>query len=252
MSLACTEIYRQLPMTNCGECGEPACLAFIVKLASKKTSLESCPYVPGEIKESYNRSFSLPNRPISIGVGVNSLELANQNILFRHEEAFHHPVGIAVEMDASLSADEIVAYVEEIRKLRFQRGMLRVGVDLIAIRDAGSCSIKHFVKTVTEVSSMSRIPLILMSDDSAVLEAGLEVCANRRPLIHAATKDNYGEMVVLAKRYNCPLAVAGAGLEELAPIAREIRAMGVEDLVLDPMVQDTMNMFGCIPAARLN
>lgn len=37
------EIYKQLPGTNCRECGEPTCYNFALKLATGQMPLESCP-----------------------------------------------------------------------------------------------------------------------------------------------------------------------------------------------------------------
>ncbi|MBX6423969.1 (Fe-S)-binding protein [Thermosulfurimonas sp. F29] len=36
-------IYRYLPRTNCGRCGEPSCLAFAAKLSSGEAELKDCP-----------------------------------------------------------------------------------------------------------------------------------------------------------------------------------------------------------------
>ena len=36
------EIYRHLPQTNCGECGEPTCLAFAAKLSTGEGDLARC------------------------------------------------------------------------------------------------------------------------------------------------------------------------------------------------------------------
>ena len=53
--------------------------------------------------------------------------------------------------------------------------------------------------------------LILMSDSPDVLAAGLKVCADRKPLIYAATKENADKVAELAKTNSCPVAVKGPG-----------------------------------------
>ena len=40
MALTGLEIYKQLPKTNCRDCGVPTCLAFAMKIATKQISLE--------------------------------------------------------------------------------------------------------------------------------------------------------------------------------------------------------------------
>src|SRR3972149_4556245 len=67
----------------------------------------------------------------------------------------------------------------------------------------------------------------------------LEKVAPRRPLIYAATRDNWEAMAELALKYRCPLAVAEpSGLEALAGQVEKISQKGVEDIVLDPGARD--------------
>lgn len=40
--LKALDIYRLLPGTNCRQCGEPACLAFSVKLVAQETEITKC------------------------------------------------------------------------------------------------------------------------------------------------------------------------------------------------------------------
>jgi len=37
------EIYKLLPQTNCGQCGQPTCFTFALKLAAAQVHLEDCP-----------------------------------------------------------------------------------------------------------------------------------------------------------------------------------------------------------------
>jgi acetyl-CoA decarbonylase/synthase complex subunit gamma len=56
-----------------------------------------------------------------------------------------------------------------------------------------------------------------------------------RPLIYAATKDNWKDMAELALMYDCPLAVfAPNDLKLLRSLTKTLVAYGVKDLVLDP------------------
>jgi len=45
-----TEILKHLPKTNCGECREPTCLVFALRLAEGAKSLENCPVLKDEPK----------------------------------------------------------------------------------------------------------------------------------------------------------------------------------------------------------
>jgi hypothetical protein len=46
------EIYKKLPGTNCGECGESTCMAFALKVQSAQCKISGCPYVKIEDNES--------------------------------------------------------------------------------------------------------------------------------------------------------------------------------------------------------
>ncbi len=43
MALTGLQIFKLLPNTNCKKCGQPTCLAFAMKLAAGKESLDKCP-----------------------------------------------------------------------------------------------------------------------------------------------------------------------------------------------------------------
>ncbi len=47
------EIYKKLPGTNCGECGESTCMAFALKVQSAQCKISGCPYVKKEDNESF-------------------------------------------------------------------------------------------------------------------------------------------------------------------------------------------------------
>jgi acetyl-CoA decarbonylase/synthase complex subunit gamma len=82
---------------------------------------------------------------------------------------------------------------------------------------------------------MTAYPLILCSFDPAVIEAGLSHVKDRKPLIYAATKDNWKQMADIALKYECPLALfAPNDIPLLRSMVRTVLDYGVSDLVLDP------------------
>jgi len=94
------------------------------------------------------------------------------------------------------------------------------------------------------------LPLILCTFKSNVAEAGLMAAPKARPLLYAATMDNWKELAELALMYNCPLVVSAPNdLSMLASLAKTLLAYGVQDLVLDPGtfanegLADTLNNF---------
>ncbi|MHA1169274.1 MAG: acetyl-CoA decarbonylase/synthase complex subunit gamma, partial [Candidatus Hodarchaeales archaeon] len=68
-----------------------------------------------------------------------------------------------------------------------------------------------------------------------IIKAGLEVEAENRPLIYAATVDNWKEMADLASSNKVPLVLtSGSGdLQEILSLANTIREAGI-DIVIDP------------------
>jgi hypothetical protein len=42
-------IYKKLPKTNCGRCGEATCMAFALKVKNNQAALSDCPFAAGEI-----------------------------------------------------------------------------------------------------------------------------------------------------------------------------------------------------------
>ncbi len=232
MALSGLEIYKLLPRTNCGECGPPTCLAFAMQLAQKKTSLDKCPYVSDEAKAALEGASAPPIKLVKIGAGENELEIGNETVMFRHEESFHHPCGLAVTITDELEGEALNKKIEEINNLWFDRVGQMIGVELIAIKDT-SKDAQKYADVVKEVADKSRQTPVLMSFDPSIIEAALEVSSSKKPLIYAANGENFAEMAKLAKKSNVPLAVCGEGIDEVAELTPKIKNLGVDDLVLD-------------------
>ncbi len=67
------------------------------------------------------------------------------------------------------------------------------------------------------------------------MRKGLEAASAGRPLIYAATKDNWREMAELALQHGCPLAASSPqDLDTLKSLTHTLEAYGVEDIVMDP------------------
>ncbi|MGQ9629270.1 MAG: acetyl-CoA decarbonylase/synthase complex subunit gamma [bacterium] len=237
MPLTGLDIFKLLPKTNCGECGSPTCLAFAMRLAGKKASLEECPYVSDEAKEKLGAASAPPIRLVTIGTGDNKLEIGNETVMYRHEATFYHPTGIAVAVEDNLSPEEIEERVRKINKLRFERVGQTLSVNLVAVRDTDGDA-GRFAQAVKLVGEKTDLPLILLSLSPEAMEEALKVCAQGRPLIYAANRENCQKMVDLAKKYSCPLAVLGNGLEEAASLTEAANSAGVKDLVIDPGSRD--------------
>ncbi len=229
MGLTGLDIFKQLPKTNCGDCGVPTCLAFAMKLAQKQASLDQCPHVTEDAKTALDGASAPPIKLVTIGDGERKLAIGNETVLFRHEETFHHPTGIAVLVDDSLVEEELAARVAAVGEVNFERVGQTLRLDAVALQGEGDA----FVKAAQVAAEKSAVPLILMNEDPTVMGKALEACGGKKPLIHAATGENVEAMAALTKKYSCPLVAKGGDLSSLAEVSEKAQAAGATDLVLD-------------------
>ncbi len=244
MALSGLDIYKLLPKTNCKKCGSPTCLAFAMRLATKKASIDECPDISDEARRMLDQAARPPIALITIGMGERKVEVGGETVLFRHEKTFYHKTAIAISVEDSLKDSALINRVKEIDSLSFERVGQVVRLDLIAIKNS-SKDPARFAKVVKDISAVSQMGLILISEEPASIEEALKVCFDRRPLIHSATNDNWKKMIDIAKRFQVPLVVAANGLEGLDGLVREILKIGFEEIVLDPgqmSISDGLNL----------
>ncbi len=250
MALTGLDIYKQLPKTNCGECGLPTCLAFAMQLAAKKTSLDKCPHVTEEGRAALEGASAPPIRLVTIGTGEKKVGVGNETVLFRHEETFYHPTGIAITVNDDLEGDDLEKRIGAIQSLQFERVGQRIEINLVAIRQGDNSSAARYAEVVKKVMAKLDLPPILMSSSPESLEEALKVCAEMKPLIYAADSNNYEAVAKLAKDHSCPLTVKGNGLEELSSLTEKISSSGIQDLVLDSGRRDMVSTLSDLTQIR--
>ena len=108
MALTGLEIYKQLPKTNCKECGFPTCLAFAMKMAAGQVPLEKCTEVTEEAKAALESASRPPIQLVTIGTDQCEIKIGNETQLYRHEERFHRPAAVAVRVSDALGEDDFV------------------------------------------------------------------------------------------------------------------------------------------------
>jgi acetyl-CoA decarbonylase/synthase, CODH/ACS complex subunit gamma len=231
MALTGLAIYKLLPKTNCKDCGQPTCLAFAMALAGMKTSLDKCPHVSDEAKETLGGASAPPIKLVKVGKLGFDRELGDEVVLFRHDKAFYHPTCITIEISDKLSAVELASKIDKINSLSFERVGQTVSIDMIAVRnDSGNPEV--FEAAVKSVADKTCFATVLISEDVVAMEKALAVIGSSKPLIYAATEANYEKMVELAKKYDCPLVVKGNGLDETAGLVEKVSAL-YKELVID-------------------
>ncbi|MBA7466298.1 MAG: acetyl-CoA decarbonylase/synthase complex subunit gamma [Dehalococcoidia bacterium] len=226
------EIFKLLPKTNCGDCGVPTCLAFAMSLASGKVELSACPHVSEESKEKLSEASAPPILPVTIGVGDRALKIGGETVMFRHEKRFENPPGIAILIKDTMDDAEVNARLQKCQTLQYERVGLLLRPELVAVKGESGDSQK-FEGVVGKVAQGTDCGIILMSDNPDVLAAGLKACADRKPLIYAATKDNVDKVAALAKESSCPVAVKGSGLEEVVALSDKLTQAGLKNIVID-------------------
>jgi acetyl-CoA decarbonylase/synthase complex subunit gamma len=232
MALTGIEIFKLLPKTNCKECGVPTCLAFAMALAAGKAELSACPYVSDEAKEKLQEASAPPIRAVTIGVGDTAVKVGGETVMFRHEKRFENPPGIAILIKDNMEDSEVDARLEKFKHLQYERVGLILRPELIAVKDE-SGGVAKFESVVNKVKQGSDGGIILMSDNPDILAAGVKACADRKPLIYAATKDNLDSLAGLAKENACPVAVKGSNLDEAAELTAKLSEAGINDIVID-------------------
>jgi acetyl-CoA decarbonylase/synthase complex subunit gamma len=232
MALTGIEIFKLLPKTNCGDCGVPTCLAFAMNLAAGKAELSACPHVSDEAKEKLSEASAPPILPVTIGTGDKALKIGGETVMFRHEKRFENPSGLAIIISDSMDDAEVNARLERFKNLEYERVGLTIAPDLIAVKcDSGDAA--KFEALANKVKAGSNANIILMSDNPDILAAGVKACADRKPLLYAATKDNADSVVALAKENGCPVAARADGLEELAALTEKLAGAGLKNIIID-------------------
>jgi acetyl-CoA decarbonylase/synthase complex subunit gamma len=225
-----------LPQTNCKECGFPTCLAFSMKLAAKQVELDDCPYVTDESKKQLAESSAPPIRLITLKGKDAEVAVGNEVVLFRHEKKFVNRPGVLIRVADTDEQEAITKKVEATTAYVVDYVGLDLKLDGFAI-EAASGDAATFTAAVDAVRKSSNLPLILVSNDPAIIEAGLTALDGEKPLIMGANAENWEAMAALAKKAETALGVEAGTLEELAELTEKIQGKGVEDLVLHPTAQ---------------
>jgi acetyl-CoA decarbonylase/synthase complex subunit gamma len=203
-----------------------------MNLAAGKAELAACPYISDEAKSELADASAPPISVVEIGTGERKLKIGGETVLFRHEKTFLNKTGIAVLVTDEMTDEEVGGRLERFKTLEYERVGLNLRADLIAVKSVSGDAAK-FEALATTVKNETDGGIILMTEDTGVMQAGLNACADRKPLLYAASKDNVDQMADLAKGAECPLAVKGDGIDEVADLTTKLTEAGVKDLVID-------------------
>ena len=232
------DVYKLLPKTNCKECGVENCMAFATKIVNREITIDQCkPLLKKENEKAYKQLKEMLKpavKEVVVGVGDKAVKLGGKLVMFRHEFTYMNPTAIAIDVTDELPEAELLARVKKTENFSYEYIGYTLKLNMIAIRSTSN-EPETFKAAVKKVAENTGLPLILCSLSANVLEAGLMAVPNGKPLLYAATMDNWKDMAELALMYHCPLVVSAPNdLSLLMSLAKTLLAYGVEDLVLDP------------------
>jgi acetyl-CoA decarbonylase/synthase complex subunit gamma len=232
------EIYKYLPKTNCKECGETNCMAFAAKLVNREATLQEClPLLDPKQTETFTRLWVLlkpPVKAVEIGSENNKRKIGGEYVQYRHEFTYFNPTAIAIDVSDEMSDEEVEIRAKFVNELNYQYIGMNLTLDMVAIRSTSKDPAK-FEAITKKVAQLTNKPLILCALEPAVMEQGLAAVEGKRPLIYAATKNNWKEMADLALMYKCPLVASSPqDLNTLKSLAKTLKEYGIDDIVLDP------------------
>ena len=243
MGMTGIQIFKLLPKTNCGECGAPTCLAFAMNLAAGKAELDACPYVSDHAKAVLAEQSAPPIRPVTVGTGEYAVKAGGETVMFRHEKTFVNQPGFACMVTTDEDEASVAGKIERFKALQFERVGLNLRPEMLCVKDTTNDGAKYKA-FVEKIMGMCDAALILFSPNPEVMEAALEVAAERKPLVYAVTMKNGPKMAPLAKKHECPVVIRGDGkIDTIMKISENLAKMGIKDMVIDTGTRDPKKCF---------
>lgn len=233
MALSGVEIFKLLPKTNCKKCGHPTCLAFAMKLAQRQATLDSCPDVSEEAKRVLGEASAPPVRPITVGAGDKAVKMGEETVLFRHDKKFVNPCAFAVEIKDTASDDEIAAVADKVVASEIDRVGQKLRIDAIMLTNASGDAGRLEAAAKVIAAKAPAVAVIINTDNAQAAEAAVKLFADKKPVIYGVTAANAEAMVAVAKANKATLGIAAKGLDELCDLTEKVKALGVEDMVID-------------------
>jgi acetyl-CoA decarbonylase/synthase, CODH/ACS complex subunit gamma len=231
VALSGLQIFKLLAKTNCKDCGFPTCMAFAMQLAAGKAELSQCPHVTPEVAAELGEASAPPVRKVTIGSGDNAVVLGEETVLYRHEKRFEHPPGIAVLVDDNVDDAKFQEYLDTFKTQEFDRVGQTLRAKLFAVESSDATRLAERAKKADEAGA----GVVLVSEDAAALKAAAEPIKANKPLLYAATADNFDEVSAAAKELDVPFAIKAQGLEALSELGEKVVAADFKEVVLDPM-----------------
>lgn len=237
MGMTGLQIFKLLPNTNCKKCGSPTCLAFAMRLAAGKESLDKCPDASAEARAALGAASSPPIRAVTIGHGERAVKVGEETVFFRHEKTFVHRPGLFRVLDcAGASSAQIEERLAEWSSLRADRAGEVFQVDGVAVVETPGSP--DLAVLAARIAAAHHMPLAILASTPHGASAAVEPIKDSRPLVVPPVGSDSTPYVTLAVKLGLPLVVSGADLDALAAAAAEAAHAGVSEMLLEPPGDD--------------
>ena len=214
------DVYKLLPKTNCKECGVENCMAFATKIVNREITIDQCkPLLKKENEKAYKQLKDMLKpavKEVVVGVGDKAVKLGGKLVMFRHEFTYMNPTAIAIDVTDEMPEAELIKRVKQTESFSYEYIGYTLKLNMVAVRSTSN-EPEKFKAAVKKIAENTSLPLILCSLNANVLEAGLMAIPNEKPLLYAATMDNWKDMAELALMYHCPLVVSAPKLATAMP-----------------------------------
>ena len=203
------DIYALLDKSNCKDCGYDTCMAFATDLLERKITLDDCSHLKKDPKqakkfEKLKEITTPPQKSVIIGVGERATIVGGEEVLMRHQLTYYNETALFIEIaDDDPDIEEIGRYLTDLKIERIGDVLRINGIALRCV----SGDADQFKLAAKKISDVSDLPIMLCCFNPDILIAAATEIKNKKPLLYAATKDNWKEMAELALMYNCPLTV---------------------------------------------
>ena len=241
MALSGLKIQKLLPKTNCKECGCNTCLAFAMKLAAKKASLDECPYASDEAKKVLGAAAEPPVKAIALGPN-GRVRLGEETVLYRHEKTFVNCTALAVTVDTNQPTEHFEAQCRTVKEYEFIRVGETMRVDMLCIRQ-GELDAGTFAKRAMHAWQTFMRPLILCSDDPKGLAEAADIVEGSHSLLASATPETADELAAIAKKTGHALAVTAPDVNALCELTARLKGAGFNDLVIEFQTHSVAEQF---------
>jgi acetyl-CoA decarbonylase/synthase complex subunit gamma len=248
MALTGLQIQKLLPKTNCKECGCNTCLAFAMKLASKKAELRECPYASDEAKKILGAASEPPVKCVELGPDQ-SLKLGAETVLYRHEKTFVNQTALAVNVNDTDDSAAVEKTLEAVKRYLLERVGEELTIDMIGVTHKGADS-DAFVKLAQKAWKTTGKPLVLRSSDVNALIAAAAATQGSGSVLFAATAENAESLKTAAQENGHALAVTAPDMDGVADLTAALKAQGFNNLLLGFQTHSLAELFQTNSIAR--